>query len=75
MNNTTISNIFSNGLSNIAYVNTILYQFMGTVAYRLLKFKSIIKNPIMKNRTYFVVVTFSKISSLGFIISIAIQHL
>ena len=73
MNNTTISNIFSNGLSNIAYVNTILCQLMRTIAYRLLKFESMIKNPIMQNRKYFAVVTFSKINSFAFIISIVIS--
>ena len=73
MNNTTISNIFINGLSNIAYVNTILRQLMRTIAYRLLKFESMIKNSIMQNRKYFAVVTFSKINSFAFVISIVIS--
>ena len=33
---------------------------MATIAYRILKFKSMIKRPIMTNHTFFAIVTFSQ---------------
>ena len=61
-----IMNIFNSDNSNIAYSN---------IANRILKFKPMIKKPIMTNHTFFAVVTFSKISSFADINSIVIQCL
>ena len=74
MNNTTIMNIFNRDNSNIAYINTKHCQIMATIAYRILKFESMIKKRIVANHAWFVS-TFSKVNSFAYINSIAIQHL
>ena len=75
MNNTTIINIFESDNSNIAYINNLHCQIMTTIAYRILKFESIIKKPVMANYTSFAVVTSSKINSFAYISSIVIKRL
>ena len=47
---------------------------MTTIAYLLLKFKSMIKIPIVTNQTFFPIVTFSRIIFFAYINSIVIQH-
>ena len=39
---------------------------MVILAYRILKFESVIKKPIMANHTFFAVVTFSEIISFAY---------
>ena len=68
MNNTTKINIFNSDTSNITYINT--QNCMITITYRIL-----IKKSIMTNHTFFTVVTPSKINSIAYINSIAMQHL
>ena len=51
MNNTTIINIFNSDNSNIAYINTLHCQIMTTIVYRILKFESMIKKPIVTNHS------------------------
>ena len=38
---------------------------MATIAYRILKFESMIKTPVFPNYVFFAVVTFSKINSFA----------
>ena len=47
---------------------------MTTIAYLILKFKSMIKIPIVTNQTFFPIVTFSRIIFFAYINSIVIQH-
>ena len=75
MNNTTTINIFNNDNNNIAYNKTQHCQIMTTIAYRILKFESMIKKAVMANHTLFGVVTFSNINSFAYINSIVTQHL
>ena len=48
---------------------------MTTVTDRMLKFKRIIKKPIVANIKFFTDVTFSRIISFAYINSFVIQHL
>ena len=48
---------------------------MATTTDRMLKFKLIIKKPIMINHTFFAIVTFSKINYFSYIDSFVIHHL
>ena len=57
MNNTTITNIFNSADNNIAYINIQHCQIMTTIAYIILKFKSMIKKPIVAYHAFFTVVT------------------
>ena len=75
MNNTTIINIFSIDNSNIAYNKTRHCLIMTTIAYRILKFKPMIKKPIVAYHAFFAVATFSKVSYFAYINFIVIQHL
>ena len=72
--NTTTINIFKSDNSNIAYVKTYHCQFMTTIAYRILKFESMIKKLIVANHAFFTAITFSKINSFAYINSIVIYH-
>ena len=47
MNNTTAINIFNSDNSYIAYIKTQNCQIMITIAYRTLKFESMIKKLVM----------------------------
>ena len=68
MNNTT--NIFVSDNSNIAYINTQHYQIMTTIAYRILKFESMIKKVIVTNHALSTSITLAgSIPSLTSIIS------
>ena len=63
MNNTTIINLFSSNNSNIPnIVANIHQQIMKTITDRILKPKLIIKKPIVAHYTFFVAITFGKIS-------------
>ena len=75
MNNTTTINIFNSDNSDIAFINTPYCQIMTTIAYKILKFESIIKKPIMTSYAFFTIVAFSKINSFAYINSIVIQNL
>ena len=75
MNNTTIINIFHSDDNNIAYIKTQNRQILATIAYRILKFESMIKRQIVANYTFFTSSTFSRIISLAYINSIVTQHL
>ena len=50
-------------------------QIMVTIAFRILKFESMIKKPIVTNHTFFISITFSRINLFSYINSIVIQHL
>ena len=45
--------IFNSEISNIAYIKTQNCQMVATIAYRILKFESIIKKPITANHAFF----------------------
>ena len=49
MNHTTIINMFNSNSSNITYINTQHSKTMPAIAYNILRFESLIKNPIMAN--------------------------
>ena len=57
-----IISIFNSDNNNIAYINTKHCQIMTIISYRILKFESMIKKPIVTNHEFFAVVTFSKIN-------------
>ena len=67
MNNTTIINTFHSDISNIAYIKTQNRQIMATIACRILKFKSVIKKPLVTNPTFFTSITLSRINSFAYI--------
>ena len=48
---------------------------MATIAYRILKFESMIKILIVTNDAFFTFITFSKTISFGYIKSFVMQHL
>ena len=75
MNNTTIVNILNSDNSNIADIKTKHCQIMTSIAYRILKFESMIKKPIVTNHASFTFITFSRINSFVYISSIVIEHL
>ena len=59
MNNTTIINIFNSDNNNITNIKTWHGQIIKTIVYIILKFKSLIKKPIVTNHVLFDGVTFS----------------
>ena len=59
MNNTTIINIFNSDNNNITNIKTWHGQIIKTIVYIILKFKSMIKKPIVTNHVLFDGVTFS----------------
>ena len=67
MNNTTVINVFKSDISNIAYTNNKHCQIMTTIAYIILKFESMIKEPIAANHAFFTSIIFSKINSFTYI--------
>ena len=63
MNNTTIINLFSSNNSNIPNIVANMHQqIMKTITDRILKPKLIIKKPIVAHHTFFIALTFGKIS-------------
>ena len=54
-------------LSTILYLLKQKGKNITTIAYRVLKFESMIKEPIVGSHTFFAVVTFSKINSFAYI--------
>ena len=68
MKNTTIIKLFNSDNSNIVYGKTQQSQIMTNTAYSILKFKFMIKKPIMKNHAFFAIVTFSRIDPFTYII-------
>ena len=72
MNNTAIINFFNSDISNsnVAYIKMQNCQIMATIAYRILKFESTIKKPIVANHAFFTSITFSRISSFTYINSV-----
>ena len=75
MNNTATINIFNSDNGNIVYINTENCDIRATIAYRILKFDSLIKNPIVANHALFTAITFSRINSFAYINSIVIQYM
>ena len=71
MNNTILFNI----LAMIIAISLILRHNMTGIAYKILKFESMIRKPIMENHTFFAFVTSSKTNSFTYINSTVIQHL
>ena len=61
-------NIFNGDNSSIAYINTQHCQIIKTIAYIILKVKSMIKKPKVANYAFFAVVTFTR--SIPFLRSI-----
>ena len=59
MNNAAVIKTFNIGNSNITYIKTQPCQLLATITYRIMKFKPVIKKPIMINYTFFTVITFS----------------
>ena len=59
-----IINIFNSDPSNIIYIKTKNCKNMTTIAYRISKFDSMIKNPIVTNYGFLTSITFSRISFL-----------
>ena len=51
------------------------HQIMVTIINKILKFKTVIKKPILANYAFFTVITFSNINPFAYISSIVIQHL
>ena len=74
MNNITIINILNSDNSNVAYIKTQNRQMVATIAYRILKFDSMIKKPIVTNDIFLTSITF-RINSFVYINSIVIKHL
>ena len=70
-----IINIFNSDDSNIAYIKTQNCQIMGTIAYRILKCKSMVKNAIMGNHAFLTSIPVSMSNFFTYINPIVIQHL
>ena len=75
MNNTTIINTFNCDNSSIANIETQHRQIITTIAKRILKYKPMIKKPLVTDNTFFTVSIFSKINPFTQISSIVIQNL
>ena len=74
MNNTTIINIFNSDNSDIAYVKTQNSQIMASIAYRTMKYESMIWKRMVENHEFFASVPFRGINSFAYINSITMQH-
>ena len=61
MNNITIINPFTSHNSNIANIKTQHSQIMTTITNIILKFKPMIKKPIVPNHAYFTFIIFGRI--------------
>ena len=76
MNNTTvIKTLNSDNNSNIAYIKTQHCQIMATIAYKILKFETMIKKNNSDKNALFTAITFSRINYFGYINLIVTQHL
>ena len=75
MNNTTIIKIFNSDNRNFAYTKIQNCYIMATIAYRILKFESMIKIPVVANHLFFTSITFSRVNSFTYISFIVIQYL
>ena len=62
MNSTNIINTFNSDNSNIANIKTKHRQIMTTITNRILKFKPMIKKPIVADDIFFTIITFSRIN-------------
>ena len=56
MNDTTIINTFNSDNNNIANIKRQHHQIMRSIANRNLKFKTMIRNPIVGDNTFFTVI-------------------
>ena len=63
INNTKIVNTFNNDNSNIANIETQRQQIITTITEKFLKFRLMIKIPIVANYTFLTVITFSQSNS------------
>ena len=74
MNNRTIINFFNSDNSNIDNIlrNKTVKSCPAVISYRISKFESMIKKPLVANHTFFTSTTFSRISSFAYINSIVI---
>ena len=54
---------FNSNINNNANIKTQHRQVMTTITDRILKFKPMIKKPIVTNHSFFIVITFSKTNS------------
>ena len=70
-----IFNIFNRDNSNIAYIKAQNCQIKATIAYRILKFESMIEKTIVTNHAFSTFITFSTINSFAYINSIVMYHL
>ena len=70
-----IINIFNSDNSNIAYIKIQNCQVMGTIAYRILKCKSVVKKAILGNHAFLTSITVSMSNFFTYINPIAIQYL
>ena len=59
MNNTAIINTFNSDNRNIAYIKIQHCQIMAIVTNRILKFKPMIKKPVVADNILFTVITFT----------------
>ena len=75
MNNTTIINIFNCDNSNITRSKTLHLPVMTTITDIILKLKSMVKNPIVNNHTFFTVITYININTFRKYYSIVMQDL
>ena len=67
MSNTMIINMFYIDNKNMTCIKTQNCQIMTTIAYRILKFETTIKKPIVANHTFFTSITVNGISSVAYI--------
>ena len=70
-----IINIFYSDNNNIAHIKTQNCQIIANIAYKILIFESMIKNPIVANHAFFTSIIFKMIKSFTYNNFIAIQHL
>ena len=61
--NTTIINTFNSDNNNITNIKRQHHQIMTSITNRNLKFKTMIRNPVVADNTLFTIITFSNIKS------------
>ena len=59
-----VINIFNSDNSNTTEIMTKYTPIVTNIANEILKFKSIVKKPIVTNHTFFTVITFCNINSI-----------
>ena len=67
--------IFKRGKRNITNIKTQHFQIVITITNRILKFKLMIKEPLVASHTFFFIITFRKINSFTLFNCIVIQQL